>query len=205
MDWLRVFLTTGGQKKRRKKKELFFSQRTNNVRKRNSMTNWFFGMVTILQFVTIKMSRKWRCGKNLKGRFASDFKLMRSLFLIFDSATNSSPIVNCQIVNNCCHDKDLKEIFKSDAIRLVVSFKSLSMQTSSIYKLMWNLYNCCYANCWELSFSSVTRWPIVYFKFQIIIAVTKIWKRFSSQIQTGWKSLSDCWLCKVLRLKQQRP
>ena len=134
MDWLEIFLSTWRNKKRRKKKELSLSQRTNNVRKRNFMTNWFFGMVTILQFVTIKMSRKWRCGKNLKGRFASDFKLMRSLFLIFDSATNSSPIVNCQIVNNCCHDKDLKEIFKSDAIRLVVSFKSLSMQTSSIYK-----------------------------------------------------------------------
>jgi hypothetical protein len=57
--------------------------------------------------------------------------------LFFSSLTRPPilpPIVNCQIVNNCCHDKDLKEIFKSDAIRLVVSFKSLSMQISSIYK-----------------------------------------------------------------------
>ena len=126
MDWLRVFLSTWRKKKRRKKKELFLSQRTNNVRQRNSMTNWFFGMITILQFVTIKMSRKWRCGKNLHQ--------ILNWCGLFDSATNSSPIVNCQIVNNCCHDKDLKVIFKSDVIRLVVSFKSLSMQTSSIYK-----------------------------------------------------------------------
>ena len=143
MDWLRVFLTTRRKKKRRKKKELFFSQRTNNVRQWNSMTNWFFGMVTILQFVTIKMSRKWRCGKNLHQ--------ILNWCGLFDSATNSSPIVNCQIVNNCCHDKDLKEIFKSDAIRLVVSFKSLSMQTSSIYKCKpVNMY--------------------------IIVAMAKIWK-----------------------------
>ena len=76
------------------------------------MTNWFFGMVTILQFVTIKKMALWQ-------------KFERDQFF---------RIVNCQIVNNCCHDKDLKEIFKSDVIRLVVSFKSLSMQTSSIYK-----------------------------------------------------------------------
>ena len=117
------------------------------------MTNWLFGMVTILQFVAIKMSRKRLLGKNLKGRFASDFKMLQSFFLIFDKVTNTSPIVNCQIVNNNCCDKDLKEIFESDTNRLEVSFSSLTMQSSSIQRLNCKqqlliifkyVYNYCY-------------------------------------------------------------
>ena len=80
-------------------------------------------------------------------------KLLRAVFLIFDKVINSFPIVNCQIVNNCCYGKDSKVIFESVVICLEVSFSSLTMQTSSIYKLICKPVN-----------------------MYIIIAMANIWK-----------------------------
>ena len=118
----------------------------------NSMTNCFFGMVTILWLVTIKMSRNWLWQK-FEREICIRFEIDAVFFLIFDKVINSFPIVNCQIVNNCCYGKDLKVIFESDVICLEVSFSSLTMQTSSIYKLICKPVN-----------------------MYIIVAMAKIWK-----------------------------